>query len=340
MTDTVTVLVSRPPQSAGDLMASRVLPPKSECSGIRGFSQGQGGAEYHVRETDLFRAPTLPPSDEGIELEPHQFSTAMSFPEGGRKAWLVVFSSFCLIAATFGLTASIGLFQSHWQSDQLSNYSSQDIAWISSTQVFLTLFLGVQIGPLFDRYGPRYLTFVGSVGCVSYLLLLGQCTKYWQFLLCFGVLGGTSGAILTTVALSVISHWFKARRGLATGITFTGTSLGGIVFPLALRSILSHMSWAWSMRVLALFVFILVLFGNIFVRGRLPTQEQGGVISLRSFRDARFVWTTAGISLRPLTLTEGFEFVLFTAIGLLPTYALDQGFGRETSFNVIAIMNA
>jgi hypothetical protein len=46
------------------------------------------------------------------------------------------------------------------------------------------------------------------------------------------------------------------------------------------------------------------------------------------------------LSLRPLTLVEGFEFVLFTAIGLLPTYALDQGFGRETSFNVIAIMNA
>lgn len=257
----------------------------------------------------MFRVPTLPPSEEGIELEPHQFSTAMSFPEGGRKAWLVVFSSFCLIAATFGLTASIGLFQSHWQSHQLSNYSSQDIAWISSTQIFLTLFLGVQIGPLFDRYGPRYLTFVGSVGCVSYLLLLGQCTKYWQFLLCFGVLGGTSGAILTTVALSVISHWFKARRGLATGITFTGTSLGGIVFPLALRSILSHMSWAWSMRLLALFVFILVLFGNLFVRGRLPTQKQGGIINLKSFRDARFVWTTAGISCMFMGIILHIEFM-------------------------------
>ena len=28
------------------------------------------------------------------------------------------------------------------------------------------------------------------------------------------------------------------------------------------------------------------------------------------------------------------------AIGLLPTYALDQGFSQQTSFNVIAVMNA
>jgi hypothetical protein len=32
--------------------------------------------------------------------------------------------------------------------------------------------------------------------------------------------------------------------------------------------------------------------------------------------------------------------VLFTAIGLLPTYALEQGFGQQTSYNVIAVMNA
>lgn len=250
-------------------------------------------------------------SAEGPELETlhsQTYATAISFPEGGRRAWLVVLSSFCLIAATFGMTASIGIFQSYWQAHQLSTYSSRDIAWISSTQIFLTLFLGVQVGPLFDRYGPRWLTFIGSVGCVSYLLLLGQCTKYWHFLLCFGILGGISGAILTTTALSVISHWFKARRGLATGITFTGTSLGGIVFPIALNSIFNRMSWAWSMRLLALVEFVLVVIGNLFVRGRLPIQKHGGVINFWCFKDSRFAWTTVGISCmrrrRSLTVTS------------------------------------
>jgi hypothetical protein len=37
---------------------------------------------------------------------------------------------------------------------------------------------------------------------------------------------------------------------------------------------------------------------------------------------------------------SGFEFVLFGALGLLPTYALGQGFSTQTSFNIIAILNA
>jgi len=77
------------------------------------------------------------------------------FPEGGLRAWLVILGSFTIIAGTFGLISSIGLFQAYWQTHQLSAYTTRDISWISAVNVFLNLFLGVQIGPLFDRYGPR-----------------------------------------------------------------------------------------------------------------------------------------------------------------------------------------
>jgi len=201
-----------------------------------------------------------------------------------------------VIAATFGLTTSVGLFQSYWQSHQLSNYSSQNVGWIASSQVSLNLFLGIQIGPLFDRYGPRWLLFCGSIGYVASFLILAQCTKYWHFILNFGLLGGISGALLTTVALAVIAHWFEARRGLATGITLMGSSLGGIFFPIALQPTLQHLSWAWSMRLVALVVLILMIIGNFCVRGRLPTGKQQGSINLKCFRDARFAWTTLGVA--------------------------------------------
>ncbi len=41
-----------------------------------------------------------------------------------------------------------------------------------------------------------------------------------------------------------------------------------------------------------------------------------------------------------LPFVIGFEFVLFGALGLLPTYALDQGFSNRTSFYVLAVLNA
>ena len=94
-----------------------------------------------------------------------------TFPEGGTRAWLVILGSFCIICGTFGLISSVGLFQAYWQAHQLSQYSSRDLGWISAVNVFLNLFLGVQIGPLFDRYGPRWLVAGGSVVYVARFVL-------------------------------------------------------------------------------------------------------------------------------------------------------------------------
>lgn len=91
----------------------------------------------------------------------------------------------------------------------------------------MNLFLGVQVGPLFDRYGPRWLLLVGSVTYVVSLVLLAECGRYYQFMLVYGVLAGVSSALLTTTALAVVAHWFEKKRGLASGIAFTGSSLGG-----------------------------------------------------------------------------------------------------------------
>jgi MFS family permease len=273
-----------------------------------------------------------------------------SFPEGGTRAWLVILGSFFIIMGTFGLISSVGLFQSYWSTHQLLSYTDRDIGWISAVNVFLNLFLGVQVGPLFDRYGPRWLVLGGSVLYFASLMLLAQCRVYWQLMLVYGVLGGVSSAFLTTTALAVVAHWFEKRRGIASGIAFVGSSVGGIMFPLVLKPALQHLSWTWAIRLVGLMVLVMMIVGNICIRGRLPPRRNGGAIDLRCFQDARFSWATLGVSCK-LNLRDsvslmlnsdisGFEFVLFGALGLLPTYALGQGFSTQTSFNIIAILNA
>lgn len=255
-----------------------------------------------------------------------------TFPEGGARAWLVIFGSFSIICGTFGLISSAGLFQSYWQNHQLSSYASRDVGWITAVNVFLNLFLGVQVGPLFDRYGPRWLLLGGSVVYVLSLVLMAECSKYWHFMLVYGILNGTSSSFLTTTALAVVAHWFEVKRGMASGITFVGSSVGGIGFPLLLDPALGLLGWTWALRVIALIVLVLMIAGNLCIRGRLPPRTNGGAVDLRCFRDARFSWATLGVAC--------FEFVLFGALGLLPTYSLQQGFSSQTSFNVIAILNA
>ncbi|PYH38665.1 uncharacterized protein BO87DRAFT_421777 [Aspergillus neoniger CBS 115656] len=58
---------------------------------------------------------------------------------------------------SFGFEAAVGTVQDYISEHQLAEYSIRDVGWITAIFVFLTLFLGVQVGPLFDRYGPRAL---------------------------------------------------------------------------------------------------------------------------------------------------------------------------------------
>ena len=219
---------------------------------------------------------------------------AIAFPDGGLHAWLVVLGTFSILGSTFGLMTSVGILQSYWSEHQLSSYTDSEIGWIPSVYVFLSLFLGVQFGPLFDRYGPRWINLIASGAYVICLVLLGECKEYWHFMLTLGVLGGICCAALSTVGLAVLSHWFRMRRGLANGVAMAGSSCGGVAIPLVLRPALEKLGWQWSMRLLALVVLVLIAVANLLIRGRLPLGKRSGAMDPRCLKDARLAWVTVG----------------------------------------------
>jgi hypothetical protein len=100
-----------------------------------------------------------------------------TYPEGGREAWLVVFGAFCGLLAALGLMNTIATFQSYTARHQLSDYTEGTVGWIYSIYTFLAFGCGIYIGPLFDKYGPRWLILPGGIGVVLSLMLLSICTR-------------------------------------------------------------------------------------------------------------------------------------------------------------------
>ena len=98
------------------------------------------------------------------------------FPEGGLRAWLVVFGSFCALFMVFGIVNSTGAFQDYFSANQLRDYSSGQIGWIFSLNLFLVFFCGIYTGRTFDVHGPKVLLAVGSVAVVLSMMLLSFCT--------------------------------------------------------------------------------------------------------------------------------------------------------------------
>ncbi|KAK5678672.1 hypothetical protein LTS10_009116 [Elasticomyces elasticus] len=198
-----------------------------------------------------------------------------AYPEGGLQAWLVVFGSFSGMVAGFGYMNTIGIYQAYLTEHQLSEYSESTIGWIFSLYIFLSFFCGLQIGPVFDAKGPRVLVALGTVFLLVSVFLMGSCTKYWHFLIVFGILGGIGTSLIFTPAVSAIAHFFMLKRANATGIAATGGSVGGVIFPLMLQSLFPKVGWAWALRIQGFIFIVLLIPANLLIKSRLPPRPGG-----------------------------------------------------------------
>ncbi|CAG8094495.1 unnamed protein product [Penicillium nalgiovense] len=258
-------------------------------------------------------------------------STDDAFPDGGLQAWCVVAGSFFLLMSTFGVMNTTGILQNYFASHQLASYSPSTVGWIPGLFTFFGLSISVQVGPMFDRYGPKGLLIAGTACYVTGLLLLAESHLYWHFVLTLGVLSGTGAALLSTVALASVPQWFDRKAALALGISMAGAGLGGVIFPFVLRAGFTNLGYRWTIRLLALVVLILGMLGTVLVKARLPKGRSKSTINLRSLKDARFTWLTIGLF--------GLELEVFAGLGLYPTYVVMQGFSTNTSVILLAVLS-
>ncbi|KAI9733632.1 MAG: hypothetical protein M1834_003234 [Cirrosporium novae-zelandiae] len=257
-----------------------------------------------------------------------------TYPEGGPQAWLVVFGAFCALTSSFGILNILGTFQAYLSENQLRNYDEGKIGWISGVFSFLTFVASFPLGPVFDKYGPRWLIFIGSILLILSVMLLGVFTKYWHFMLGFGILGGLGASLLFTPSISAIAHWFLIRRGHATGLAALGPSVGGIVWPLMLQQLFTKLSFAWSTRILGFCLLFLCILANLLIRSRLPPRMGASVWpDLRVFRDRTFTLLVLGIFFM--------DWGLFIPTTYISSYALSQpNTSTAFSYQVLAFLYA
>ncbi|KAI0136127.1 MFS general substrate transporter [Hypoxylon sp. NC0597] len=256
------------------------------------------------------------------------------FPEGGLKAWLVVFGSFCAMISVYGIINSAAVFESYFSTHQLAGYDSSTIGWIFSVYLFIVFFFGIQVGPIFDRYGPRLSVLAGSLLVVASQLLLGLCEQYYQILLTYSILGGLGGALLNVPAYGVIAHFFKRRRGLATGIAATAGSVGGIVFPIFLQAVIPKLGFAWATRIIGFMLLFLSVIANVLIRSRLPPSSHPVRVlpDWSLFKDLKFSFCCAGVWFM--------EWGIFTPLTYIVSYAAAHGQDPNDAYTLLALLNA
>ncbi|KAF9070894.1 major facilitator superfamily domain-containing protein [Rhodocollybia butyracea] len=253
------------------------------------------------------------------------------FPDGGLRAWLMVLGTFLTTFATFGFVNSWGVFQAYYEQNLLKDSTASDIAWIGSYA--LVFFPALVTGRLFDIGIFKIPFATASAILVATSFLTGQCTKYWQFILCQGIALGLTCGMLFGPSMGVIGHWFKRKRGLALGVNALGSSLGGTVIPIATRRLLVEVGFPWTMRILGFLMLFALAFPNIILARRLPPKRApGGILDFAAFKSAPYTIYCISALIAFLGM--------YTVLTYIEISANSVGIDDNFSFYLVSITNA
>lgn len=158
------------------------------------------------------------------------------------------------------------------------------------------------------------------------------CEKYWQLMLAQGVLGGLVTGLLLIPAMAAVSQYFNKKRAAALGLAVSGSSIGGIVFPISLSKMLnsSTLGFGWSVRIVGFLMLPCLAFACITVKARLPPRQT------KFFIGSAFKKATYSL----LVMSCFCVFLgMFTPIFYLAVYAVQKGMDATLASYLLAILN-
>ncbi|KAL9612463.1 MAG: hypothetical protein Q9167_002935 [Letrouitia subvulpina] len=257
-------------------------------------SSASSTTQVPVHEKALSDVPEESNVDPQVRLEseaPAKItpSNAGSPPNGGFRAWLHVLGAFLLWFNSWGILNTFGVFQTHYESGQLFTESSSNISWIGAVQSFMLLVVGIFAGPIYDRGYLRLLIIVGSFGVVFGHMMLSLCTTYWQVLLAQGFCVGIGAGCLFVPSVAVLPTYFSSRIGLAVGLGSSGSSIGGIIYPIVLYRLIGRIGFAWSVRVIGFIALVTLIVPIAVMRMRVKVPKARALVDWSAFTDVPYM---------------------------------------------------
>ena len=122
-------------------------------------------------------------------------------------------------------------------------------------------------------------------------------TKYWQFLVCQGLLCGLGSGMIFCPVLALNSTYFQKKRSLALGSVASGSATGGIIIPLIVQNLLPRVGLPWTLRALGFVTLFVLSISNLVLRPRLPPRKIGSWVDLAAFKEPQYVLFATGMFL-------------------------------------------
>jgi MFS family permease len=196
------------------------------------------------------------------------------------------------------------------------------------------------VGKFMEKYDIRAVVgFCTALLGISFAML-SRCSTLTHFYIMAAIVGiGHSGSHIIPVT-TMINNWFRVKRGLAMGIVFTATGIGGMIAQPVGEWLIRSYGWRSTYMILGLIILVVSTPTAVFIMRRAPQDmgqtpdglpETGQDISgsdqgltLGEFIKTPTFWLLAFMILFLNTLNAGIQFHLnahFIDVGHSSTFA-------------------
>jgi MFS family permease len=192
----------------------------------------------------------------------------------------------------------------------------------------------IVLGPL--TCFPQYRRPAIVTGLIIMCLGLGlgsMCNTVPQLIVTQGITYGIGGAITYHPIVQLLDEWFVVKKGLAFGIMWAGTGLGGVVVPLLLQFLLDKYGFRTSLRIWTFMLFGISLPLVWFIKPRIPVSATVRPRLTFTFLKHKPFWI---LQLGNFIQSLGF----FVPSIYLPTYTKQLGYSSIISALPIVLLNS
>lgn len=260
--------------------------------------------------------------------------------------WWIVIGSFFLNFAGIGIIMnSMGIFIK--PVSESMGFTRGGFTLYFTIAALAMMVMAPVMGKLLERYSIRLVMTVSTAMMALSFTLFSQCRTLTQFYILALFLGiGSAGSHIIPVSM-MITNWFIEKRGLAMGIVFAATGVGGMIFNPLTNWLIINFSWQTTYLISGIVIGILTIPTAFFIvsakpadKGLLPyggeealarqtTEEQGGVTATQAFRGSAF-WLLAALILLIAIANMG-------VLHHIVPYLTDIGFSSTTAAALMSL---
>lgn len=195
----------------------------------------------------------------------------------GRAVWVVLGCLVCQFGLGFGYAIS------PLAPDILAEFGWTRALYASAQgpQTLPIAFTSPLVGLLVARYGARALLSSGAVVLAAGYGLMAGMQSWWQFALAWVVVGLGVAALGDIAVGAVVAQWVQRGRGLALGIVYTGSNLGGKLATLVAVSLAGASGWRIGVAAIAASALAVLLPAAWFA-----VRDRGGAVPIDAAPEA------------------------------------------------------